>query len=64
MKILGISGSVMLHLERDEAIALVNMIDPNNSEALRKMAHDRHGTLLSEIVRQIDICLNAEGGRP
>jgi hypothetical protein len=60
MKILGISGNVMLHLERDEAIAFLNMIDPNNSEMLKQMARDKHGTLLSEIVRQIDICLNLE----
>jgi hypothetical protein len=57
MKILGIAGTVMLHLDRDEATVLVNMIDPNNAEPLRKMVQDKHRELLAEIVRQIDICL-------
>jgi hypothetical protein len=58
MKLLGLDNTVTLHLERDEAIALVNILDPDNSEMLRKMARDKHGAMFAEMVRQIDLWLN------
>lgn len=62
MKILRVAGTIMLHLERDEAIHVANILDPSNSDALRKLARSKADPLFAEIVRQIDICLNAEGG--
>ena len=59
MKILGIANTVMLHLERDEATALVNVLDASNDPFLAKMARDKNQKLFDEIVRQIDICLKA-----
>jgi len=57
MKILMVADSIMLHLERDEAIALVNILTLDKSKI--RSSPQEHSNLISEIVRQIDICLNA-----
>jgi hypothetical protein len=51
MKILGVANTIMLHLERDEAIALINVLDDSNGEALVKIAREGHRALFAEIVR-------------
>jgi len=62
MKILGINDTIMLHLERDEAIHLANVLDPDRSNWHEKTARTKGDALFREIVRQIDTCLNSEGG--
>jgi hypothetical protein len=58
MKILGISGTVMLHLDRYEALALANVLSSNKT--LRQTAFERHEALFAEIVRQFDLCLEMQ----
>jgi len=59
MKILMVADSIMLHLERGEATALAHVLDSHNSEANKDRARLEYGVTFAEIVRQIDICLNA-----
>jgi len=62
MKILMVADSIMLHLERDEAIAVAHLLDVNGTKENMLRARRQQGSMLDEIVRQIDICLNAKRG--
>jgi hypothetical protein len=59
MKILMVNDSIMLHLTKAEATAVAHMLDINASSDNQGRAYREHGPMLAEIVRQIDICLNA-----
>jgi hypothetical protein len=53
MKILMVADSIMLHLEREEACLLVDALN------VYKKTYPAC-QLIADIVRQIDICLNAK----